>query len=449
MARSALSLRGADRLSVSAEGGIRDAELVVAGFKHSFVSVVSACVACRGQLVLRNAPDIAEREVMSALLRATGASVVNRGCEFELDASTVSETSLAGELSSRIHGSMYLVPALAAACGQVELPESGGCAIGNAVSGRRPIEHFLRVVEAFGATATANERAGLNVRAANLSAATIDIMDFSDRSDILNGPLVSGATKAALICAAGVKSGNSVVRNPYGKPDVHDLVRYLQLAGFEVSADATRVRVGAGRRVERVEMDLTPDLGEIITYLTLSILSRRRIRLHAAGMERAIVGLEAELRYLADVGVTVVPGPDSIEVHAPATLQSTDIDVTSVGIYSDHQPFFALLLTRANGVSTIRDFVWTSRFSYATALESFGARFTRIEGGIKVYPSELSRPTASVHAEDLRMAAVLLVAAILVAAPVTLTGMHHLERGYGGISDKLQALGVRCAAIPN
>ncbi|UKE73362.1 hypothetical protein [Xanthomonas graminis] len=435
-----------DYLSVDASAGVRSARLTASGFKHSFVSIVSACVACRGVLTIRNAPAIAERSVLCDLLSSLGAHVQINGQVLKIDASGISPGPLNSGLASQVHGSMYLVPALTAACGRADLTASGGCAIGSNKLGMRPTTHIVDVLRAFGADATCDAAGGISASATTLKPATVDIISFSDRRDEINGPLVSGATKAALICAAGVtsSSASSVILNPYLKPDVKDLLRYLNLAGFEVLENSGQVRVRRPASVRDVEMDLTPDLSELVTYLTLSIMSGSSIRVSSPGMHLGLAGLAAELDLFEKMGISVRSGDNWVEALPPPRIQSVDIEVTSTGIFSDHQPFFALLMTRSDRPTRIRDHVWKDRFSYAKELAEFGVRTQRIDKGIVVFPSELTPPERPVHASDLRMAGVLLIAGLLVGQKVELTGAHHLTRGYSELTNKLEKLGAIC-----
>ncbi|PID38059.1 MAG: hypothetical protein CSA65_08970 [Proteobacteria bacterium] len=72
--------------------------------------------------------------------------------------------------------------------------------------------------------------------------------------------------------------------------------------------------------------------------------------------------------------------PTSVQATAPPRLRAIDIEVTSVGIYSDHQPLFALLFTRADGPGRIRERVWATRFDYVDELQAFGVKADRAAG---------------------------------------------------------------------
>jgi len=425
------------------KSNLQDACIPVSGFKHAFVSVVSACVAARGKLKITNAPEILEVRVFAKLLSKLNCDVTIHGSEFSVDCHEVRPHSIDPELSSYIHGAMYLVPALAVSVGQASLAQSGGCAIGDGKNGLRPTKHLLRIMRAFGLRASADDAGGLFVEDSKCMPSHVDIMDFSDRSDVLTGPEISGATKAALICAGGTQSGSvSSVANPYLKPDVLDLARYLKLAGYAVDQSPAKIVVTKRPNIRPVEMALTPDLSEIMTYLTLGVMTGKDIRVSADGISLARHGLEQESKVLDRIGLRLRTQENQMWLDRPEIFQATDIDVTSVGIYSDHQPFFALILSRAKSSSRIREFVWKNRFTYADPLRKLGVKIEDVEDGIQIFPSEISNPNGPLVAKDLRMAATLLIASLCPTGPVRLENMSHLDRGYSNIWEHLQQLGA-------
>jgi len=424
---------------------LKGGDIRVGGFKHAFVSVVAGCLAARSAFTIRNAPEILERTVIERLLRDNRVSVHSQGTAFRMDCARVQNLGIDSALSSTIHGSVYLVPALVAACGRAELRGSGGCAIGDGKQGRRPTAHMVDVLRKFGATVESDDFGGLACSSNGLSNAEIDIMDYSLRDDALTGPHISGATKTAIIAALGTAPGQvSRIRNYYSKPDVTDLLAFIAERGGLVARSDNELRIAplSADPDTRREFSLTPDVSEVITYIVLAAMAGVQLTLHAEGMEQAAKGLKEECRLLAQMGFDLNWQPETLLVAPPAEIRSVDIDVTSTGIFSDHQPFFALLLTKGDRPSVIREYVWKTRFSYADELAAFGAKIERMHSAIRVFPSQLHPPSRGVQAQDLRMASVLLIAALSLDVPVRLTNMRHLERGYSQIWQQMQSIGA-------
>lgn len=423
------------------------ATIAVGGFKHAFVSVVATALATGGALELANVPDIAETHVMAALLRALGCDVHHLEGQFSLAPVKPTQAAVPGALSRQIHGSVYLIPALLVARGAVRFAEAGGCQIGAAeMQGQRPIAHMLDVLSRFGAAfETPAPGGGLAGRLEGGHPATIDIASYSTSPDVVTGPEISGATKTALIAAAGLaRQGESVILHPYGKPDVTDPLRYLRQAGFAVSEQGSTLRIAAHPGApEPVRMALVDDLSEVVTWICLAKICGLVIRINLLDKDGLCRGLAPELALFDAMGLTLDWGSDYVETPLQTGLRAVDIEVTSQSIYSDHQPFFALLaLCLGDGPCRISEAVWTTRFGYASELRKMGAKIEIGAGAIVVHPSRLHAPKAALVAKDLRSAAVLLVAGLSCRTGFGLIGTHHLKRGYSDIATRLSAFGV-------
>jgi UDP-N-acetylglucosamine 1-carboxyvinyltransferase len=418
----------------------------VGGFKHALVSIVAGCVAQRGRLHLRNVPSIRETEILSRLLTSIGA-YVDRCCsdELRIDCSTIDRCDVDAGLSAEIHGSLYLIPSLLVAMGRVRFETAGGCLIGDSANlGARPTHHILSVLKMFGATFRV-ENALLIGEVDALQHCEIDIMDYSDKRDLLTGPLVSGATKTAVIASLGA-SKLTTIRNPYWKPDVVELVKCISNAGHGTEWKSNSLEI-AGRAFppERrwSEHCLISDLSEIITFIAFSVMSGVSVGIEGLAVDAVRQGIAPELDLLERMEVPIVWLENGLRIDPPRVVRSVDIDVTSVGIYSDHQPFFALMLMRGSRPAYIREHVWKSRFDYARELKKLGAIISIRDGEILIYPSHLRPTHETLVARDLRAAAALLIAGVSTRGHFQLSGAEHLERGYSNLIQNLSAFGAQ------
>lgn len=346
-------------------------------------------------------------------------------------------------LSTKIHGSLYFIPSLLVALGRVRFGAAGGCLIGDlADGGARPIHHILHVMTLFGATFR-KENSALVGEVGALQGRTIDIMDYSEIRDFLTGPLVSGATKTAII--AGLGANNlTVVRNPYRKADVNELVKYIASAGNVVEWKSNALQIGSQTApLQRwVEHSLISDISEIITYIAFSVIAGVSVRIERLGVADVRRSLEPELALLERMEVPVIWLEDGLYVDPPKMVRSVDIEVTSLGIYSDHQPFFALMLLKGDRPARIREYVWKSRFEYARELKKLGAVITVGDGEIVVHPSRLKPTSETLVARDLRGAAALLMAGVSTRSHFQLSGAEHLARGYSNLLPNLRSFGA-------
>jgi UDP-N-acetylglucosamine 1-carboxyvinyltransferase len=112
-------------------------------------------------------------------------------------------------------------------------------------------------------------------------------------------------------------------------------------------------------------------------------------------------------------------------------------------VYSDSQPFLALLAGLAEGRSVLVETVWKQRFQYVDGLRQLGMSLSAADGELVITgPQGPYRAGETVVAGDLRAAAVLVLAAAMVSGHTTVLGTAHLRRGYPDFAEQLRQLGA-------
>lgn len=451
--RSVLTANQADTV-LTVNGGRRIAGAVATqGFKHSLVTVVAAALAGQAPVSVANCPDVSETQVLAGLVNALGGRAHLYGRTLVVDGSGVATAALDPDLASRIHGSVYLVPALLGRFGAGWIPNAGGCRIGNDPGGGRPVEQYADVFRRFGAMVEPSPIGGLDVTADRLTGCRIDLLDYTADRRLRSGPLYSGATKTALLTAA-VAHGTTVLRHPYPKPDVTDLVDVLRGLGADIDVASPEQIVvhGRGPDVLRTPLShtLVPDLIEVVTWICAgAVLGSAPLRVTGRGMARATRALAPEFAAFEQLGLRIDLQADAVVAHPAEGLKPIDLVVGSHGVFSDSQPFLALLAAHATGRSTVTDTVWANRFGYLDGLRTLGVdaqlnrRSLRLTG-----PWTPSAAERAIHATDLRAAAVLLLAALATPGTTRVSGTDHLVRGYADLPGRLRALGADVAAEP-
>lgn len=427
-------------------GEIIEGSLQIAGFKHATTVIMAASVALKKDVVIHNVPGILDTRIISEIINYLGGFSNFQDSSLKINCSSLKNWSIPHTLADQIHGAIYLIPVLLGRFKKVSFTSFGGCAIGE--NGGRPLQHMMDVLSYFGAIFSDND-SGISGYIEEFKPCTIDIMKFSDFPNDLTGPLVSGATKTAILASMFVTKGSTTIFNPYLKPDVTELLEFLKLNDFVIQLSKKKIVIApplstVNTNYERsVTMTLLSDLSEVITYLTLSILSGKKITLHCKHLERVVKGLHAELDLFTRIGVCIHCKDNTIYAETPHSLTANDVVIKSTGIYSDHQPFFALLLCYADGKSSMEERVWKHRFSYAKELNKMGTSIDVYDGKISISPARLHAFSRSLQSQDLRSAAVLLVAAIVRNGETIIHGAEHLERGYTNLINNLSKLGVR------
>jgi UDP-N-acetylglucosamine 1-carboxyvinyltransferase len=431
------------------ESKLRPSEIKISGYKHSATVIIAAALIKSGIVVeLLNVPNIDDIKYLVEIIRDLGGSACYSGDKLVINVEGLFNYKIPEKYSQHIHGAMYLLPVLLARFKRVELGNCGGCQIGDStIIGKRPIDHMLSVVEKFGATFWKKDGKVIG-SIDDFTACTINIMDYSEETDVVTGPLISGATKTAILAAAAVKFGKTKIINPYLKPDVTELLKFMEQLGYTVIFESNFIEISSepiDKAIEKTHLkyDLMSDVSQIMTYISLSVYCNTPLFLTNVTVDKVKKGLKAELDYLDKMGVEVSFTKNLLVVNRNTKILPININVTSFDIYSDSHPFFTLMLLCANGQSLIKEYVWKSRFSYAKQLLKLGF-LLKLEGNtLKITPSEPSKGNQILHAHDLRAAAVLLIAPLKVPNKTTIKGIRHLTRGYDGFIEDLITMGAR------
>jgi UDP-N-acetylglucosamine 1-carboxyvinyltransferase len=417
------------------------------GFKHALVTTVAASCAADAPIVIRNCPRLVETTALREAILDLGGSARHEGSTLTIDARPMTRAAVRTRSAGEVHGSIYLAAGLLGRFGEATVPTGGGCRIGDNTRGHRPVEHYVNVFERFGARADYDQDGYLRVRASRLTGTEIDLLDYTSDRELQTGPLYSGATKMAMLTAA-VAHGTTVLHNPYPKPDVTELFAVLRSFGADIEETPTHSYVirgrGPGTLVRPVVHQLPPDLIEVVTWICVGTLfGRGALRIEGAQMDRAWDALRPERDVLARMGVPVALDAGAVVVHPAATLHGVDMVVTSRGVFSDNQPFFSLLASYAKGTSTFRETVWSNRFDYLEGLRTLGVSLGREGATASIRgPRPPHKSGQTIHAHDLRSAAVLVLAALGITGPTVITGTHHLARGYSDLPAALCRLGA-------
>lgn len=211
--------------------------------------------------------------------------------------------------------------------------------------GERPLEHIREVLQRFGATAEI-QGGMLSASCKQLCGCTINMADFAkelSNGGGLTGPLYSGATKAALLCAA-TAAGVTEIHSPYRKADVADLIGGMIAAGVSIEDRDDVLRVEGRPCLQAFQYEVSSDAIEIVTFFTLAAYLQADIRLTGIA-DKTWAGLAAELDCFDRMGLTVERLKQSRLSLRADHMNGIDIRVSSHGIFSDSQPFFALLLS--------------------------------------------------------------------------------------------------------
>jgi len=99
------------------------------------------------------------------------------------------------------------------------------------------------------------------------------------------------------------------------------------------------------------------------------------------------------------------------------------------------------MLSSAEGVGILTENLFSGRFRYVEELRRMGADI-KTEGHHAVVRGVTRLSGARVRAPDIRAGVALVLAGLVAEGETTVTGAHHISRGYQDLVGDLRALGA-------
>ncbi len=406
-------------------GGARLAgDVQVTGAKNSALKLMAASLLAEGTTVLHEVPTILDVEIMGELLRRLGCVV-----DHDLDAGSVTIAVPAEpghqadyDLVRRMRASINVLGPLVARVGQADVALPGGDNIGS-----RGLDFHVSGLTRLGATVV-SEHGYLLARAPDGLHGTSIWLDF---------PSV-GATEN-LLMAAVLAKGTTVIDNAAREPEIVDICEFLVAMGAQIGGiGSSMLEIKGVDRLHPTVHTVVADRLVAGTWAVGATMTRGDVTVHRAHPEH----LEIALDKLVHAGARIDLVPDGFRVRMERRPTAVDIiTLPYPGFPTDLQPQFIALNAIADGAAMVTENLFEARFRFVNELTRLGAD-VRTDGHHALVRGRERLSGAPVEASDVRAGAGLVLAG-LVAEGVTLVDeVHHIDRGYAGFVESLQALGA-------
>lgn len=415
-------------------GGHRlEGEVEISGAKNAALPLLCAALLTDAPVDLVNVPDLDDVETMLRLLRHLGASVFHDpevGLRLQVNSEAVSEAPY--DLVKSMRASIMVLGPLVAKRGYARVSLPGGCAIGS-----RPVDQHLAGLEAMGAQITV-EHGYIVARAGRLHGAAI-------RTEMVT---VTGTEN--LMMAATLADGETTIENAAMEPEVSDLAELLISMGADISGHGTpTIRVRGVRDLVRPPKPhpVIPDRIEAGTFMCAVAACGGNVRLKRVRPDH----LGAVIEKLLETGAVEIDhfdGEDELYIRAHRRPNAVSVSTAEYpGFPTDMQAQLMALNCVANGEAVLDENIFENRFMHVNELLRLGADI-RVFGRRAIVAGVPSLRGADVMATDLRASASLVIAALAASGQTTLHRIHHLDRGYSRMEEKLRALGADVQRVP-
>ena len=405
----------------------------ISGAKNAAVAIIPAALLVDGVCRIENVPQISDVTLILQILRELGADVrmINR-TTLEVDCSHIRNRQVPYELARKIRASYYLVGALLSRFGWAEVPLPGGCDLGG-----RPVDQHIKGFVAMGAE--------VEVRNGLIDARVPNGARLSGGQVYLD--IVSVGATMNIMLAATLASGMTVIENAAKEPHIVDLANFLNSMGADIRGAGTDViKIHGVARLRGGSYSIIPDQIEAGTYMAAvaaaggDVLIRNVIPKH----------LDCITAKLVEMGVEVEELDDALRLRREGPMGRVNVKTMPYpGFPTDMQPQIAAALCVAQGTSVLTEGVWDNRYRYVDEFRRMGARI-QVDGKVAVIEGVDHLTGAPIHACDLRAGAAMVIAGLAAQGVTEIDGIHHIERGYETIVEKLANLGadIQIISVP-
>jgi UDP-N-acetylglucosamine 1-carboxyvinyltransferase len=411
----------------------------VSGAKNAASKMMIASLLTADEVTLTNCPPIDEISITAEICSAVGAHIHRDGERIKLQTPHLTSHKVP-QLSRSNRISILAIAPLLHRGGEAHVPTVGGDAIGP-----RPVDFHLRALQEMGAVI---EQTGHGYKASapgGLQGALITL------------PYPSVGATESVIFAAVLAEGRTRIENAAVEPEIVDIVKFLQQMGAIIEFGANRtITVDGVKKLHGADYAIVPDRLEAASWANVALATNGTIMVEGARQDEMISFLNTVRRIGGDYEVT----NGGIRFRrANSGLHGIELETdTYPGFATDWQQPLVVVLTQAEGLSVVHETVYEDRFGYTEDLRRMGADigvFPKCLGEIPCRFRNKSEPHSAVikggtplHATgieipDIRAGMAQVIAALVADGESILTGIHHLERGYGpAFWDKLRAIGA-------
>lgn len=395
----------------------------VHGAKNSALPLLSATLLGTTPSVLHNCPRLSDVDTSIKILSHLGCKVTQEGTSVTVDASEAGQYEIPDGLMREMRSSVVFLGAIVARQGKARISFPGGCELGP-----RPIDLHLKALRKLGLVIEEdhgylNCHVGKGLRGCPIN---------------LSFPSV-GATENIML-ASSTAAGTTIITNAAREPEICDLADFLNQCGARIrGAGESTIRIDGVPKLHGAEHAVIADRITATTYMAAAAVTGGDLTL-----ENVIPAhLEPVIPVFEEAGCHIQVKDRQLHIAAPERIKAVKNIRTLPypGFPTDSQAIVMAMTTLAEGTSVFVENIFESRYKHVGELLRLGAHI-KVEGKVAIVEGVDHLSGAPVEAADLRGAAALVVAGLAAQGTTQITGLHHLDRGYEMIEQRLSGVGA-------
>tara|TARA_B100001123_G_C15336708_1_gene1033131 strand:- start:716 stop:1975 length:1260 start_codon:yes stop_codon:yes gene_type:complete len=397
----------------------------ISGSKNATLPILASTILTNKKIIIKNVPIVKDVKTMVDLLGVIGSSIkINKkDKKIEIFNKQNLKTFAPYHLVKTMRAGILVLGGLLAKYKNAKVSLPGGCAIG-----LRPIDIHLDAFKKMGAK--------IKIKNGYIVASAHEGL----KGCFIKFPKISvGATENVLI-AACLASGKTKLRNCACEPEIHDLVNFLNKLGCKISWSGKRsINVTGVKELKTAVHKVIFDRIEAGTYIIASALTKGSLKIKNINPKI----MSAEISLLSKMGVNIIRKKNYIIASCSNKLKGINVVTKPYpGFPTDLQAQIMVLMTKAKGLSIIKENIFENRFMHVPELRRMGAKIQISGNKAKIYGNNKLNG-AELMATDLRASVCLVLAGLVAKNKTIINRIYHLDRGYEKIEDKLSKCGAR------
>ena len=393
----------------------------ISGSKNATLPILAASILNKNKIEINRVPIVRDVITMVELLKHIGSNIkfdLKKKKIFVNNQNRKLKTIAPYKLLKTMRAGVIVLGPLLSKFKKAKVSLPGGCAIGS-----RPVDVHLFVLKKLGAKIKIKNGYIIAEAKKGLVGKKIRLPSIS-----------VGATENALIAASYAK-GITYLSNCACEPEIKDLTTFLKKMGIKIKWIGNRkVKIFGNQNLKPTSHNVMFDRIEAGTFIIAGALAGKKVKI--SGIETKI--LKKEISTLKRMGVKIKTNKNDIIVLGSKDIKPISINTEPYpGFPTDLQAQIMVLMTRANGVSKIKENIFEKRFMHVPELNRMGAKIKIFGDSSFIYgPQQLNG--AEVMATDLRASVSLVLAGLAAEDRTIINRAYHLDRGYEKLESKLR-----------
>tara|TARA_B100000579_G_scaffold246076_1_gene202049 strand:- start:407 stop:1663 length:1257 start_codon:yes stop_codon:yes gene_type:complete len=404
-------------------------KISISGSKNATLPILAASILSE-KAKLTNVPLVRDIFTMVELLKFIGlkTNILRNKNLIEIKNTNKKVKTLAPyKLVKTMRAGVLVLGPLLTKYGKAKISLPGGCAIGT-----RPVNLHLFALKKLGAKIKIKNGYIIAEARNGLKGAKV------------NFPSISvGATENAILAAFNA-DGKTILNNCAIEPEIKNLIKFLNKLGGKIKIAGRKILITRGKKIKKnISHKVIFDRIELGTYMIAAALVGKKILINKIDPKM----IKTEISVLKKMGVKLKTQKSTIKIFKSKNIKKINISTKPYpGFPTDLQAQLMVLMTRAQGISKIKESIFENRFMHVPELKRMGANI-EIKNKIAIIKGSSKLTGAEVMATDLRASVSLVLAGLVADNRTVINRIYHLDRGYEFLEKKLKNCKARIKRI--